>query len=66
MVGQSNGGVTDFVLYGRAIVSLRLERRKIERTMRRCINHAKFDFTLKEAVEHFYRISHLEPEKATR
>lgn len=64
--GQSSGGVTPFVIYGRAIVSQNLDRRQIERTMKRCFNLSKFDFTPREAIEHFYRISKLEIEKKPR
>ena len=52
-------GVTDFVIYGRAVESQKLERRKIERCMSHCLNLSKYDFTLKEATDHFFKISHL-------
>lgn len=67
MQGLSEGGVTPFVMYGRAVASENVDRRQIERTMKRCINISKYpEFTLREAIEHFYRISRLEKEKMPR
>lgn len=61
--GTKKEGLTDFVMFGRAIAFKKLDRRQIDRTMKRCINLSQYDFTWKEAVEHFGRISWLAPEK---
>ncbi len=53
------GGLTDFVMYGRAVAFQRLDRRQIERTMKRCINLNDYDFTPREATEHFFNLSRL-------
>ena len=63
LAGKNKEGITDFVLFGRSIVSSNLDRRQIDRTMKRCINLSQFDFNWKEAIEHFYKISHLAPDK---
>ncbi len=46
-------------------MSEKLERRQIERCMKRCVNISKSDFTPREAIEHFYRISWLAPENSS-
>ena len=63
LAGTEKKGLTDFVMYGRAIAFQKLDRRQIDRTMKRCINLMEYEFTWKEAIEHFYKMSWLAPEK---
>ncbi len=63
LMGSGIEGVTPFVIYGRTIVSSKIDKRQIERTLKRCVDLKKTDFNLGEAINHFYRISHLESEK---
>ncbi len=59
-------GARRFALFGEAVVHQKLERRQIERCIKHCLNLTETDFSLKEAIEHFYRISWLAPEKSVK
>ncbi len=56
------GGLTDFVLFGRAIVSKQYDKLRIQKAMKKCLDLTKTDFTFTEAIEHFTRLTRLEPE----